>query len=260
MTEKEIQKKKNQLRSLASLRGLSEDELRKKAITSLEEKAKKEAYQFQGLGFPDKNEFNKAKKLFENFRDKHNIENIQDLQILEERLYLQYLCDTYKISQANQIKKYANKDTVSFADIVDARQEKWYKETLDQINHLDDRLGLNRSNTKEGFDAYKEFYERAIYEAENNIADHIIKCAYCGEWNHLIYAVKDYKSFPYAMLRGTWLYNEKLMALIDEGKLTMEDVKDIWHQPTIDYVKMCYEEIYLKDKELKSRQTDPTEE
>ena len=114
-------------------------------------------------------------------------------------------------------------------------------------------MGIGKKEDKQGFDAYREFVERAMQDAEENIADHIVHCDVCGNWIHLLYEVKDYKAFPYAMLKNTWLYNEPLMELIDKKVLTYKQVAEIWHQKTLDYVKICYEEIYLKDKAAQER-------
>lgn len=251
MTDKEIEKKINQLSSLKSCENLTEDQLRKKAIASLQKKESE--YQFEGLGYPDKASKKAAEDKFKEICSQYNVSDLKDLQLLEQRIYLNYLCDLYKAKNEAKLKIAQKTDKISPFEVIDPREDKWYQDTLSKIMDIDDRLGIGKKEDKEGFDAWKEFVDRARQEAEDNIADHIVPCPNCGDWIHLIYEVKDYKAFPYAMLRGTWLYNEPLMKLIDDKILTMDQVAAIWYQPTIDYVKIIFEEIYLKDKDARNR-------
>lgn len=254
MTQEDIQKKFNQLRSLKSCSKYSDEELRKKAIEALQKKEKTTEYQFQGLGYPDAKAKKAAESKFQEICSQYSITDLKDLQLLEERVYLSYLCDLYKEKNARAIEILSKSDKVSFFDAINIKDDDWYQKTLSKIVDLDDRLGIGKKEDKQGFDAFREFYERALQDAEDNIADHIVRCDNCGNWLHLLYEVKDYKAFPYAMLRNTWLYNEPLMKLIDDKVLSMEQVAAIWHQPTTDYVKICYEEIYLKDKAARERE------
>lgn len=254
MNQSAIQKKFNQLRSLKSCSKYSDEQLWEKAASSLKKKEKFTGYTFQGLGYPDSKSKKEAEKKFQDISSQYNVTDLKDLQLLEERVYLAYLCDLYKERNAKAIDMLGKSDKISFFEAINIKDDKWYQDTISKITELDDRLGIGKKEEKQGFDAYREFYVRALQDAEDNIGDHVVRCDECGNWIHLLYEVKDYKAFPYAMLRNTWLYNEPLMELIDKKVLTMEQVAKIWYQPTTDYVKICYEEIYLKDKNARERE------
>ena len=236
--------KYNQIKHLVQYKNKTDEEIKEiaKKLVSEEEKQKENTYdvEWEGLATSEKK---KATVLFNDYSKKYQIEKLSDLEDLKQLIYTGALKERVQ----HKLLEIANQNAVPPEVIV---------KTLDTItkqeNALKDRLGLGLEKKES---KWKTFWVNFKKKLNNYALSHkgafYFKCPKCQEMALLLRKTKDYNTFPFAMFRGTYVYNEEMFKDIDSGKITKEDVSRYWGLQNTDYINWIYEKLYLQEKESK---------
>lgn len=247
MTKSQIKRKIKQIQSLKQYGNYSPDELEKEAIRLLKE----EDYKIDWVGFSCKEEVKRANKLYSEYLIHYPyIESFSDLDDLKMLVSNMILIERLDILMSER-----EKTKISKYDI-DARRE-----LSNQILNLKNTLGLSKARKQE---SWKGFWiglkKRVAYYLNNSRGSFEFKCPSCGEFALLVLKIKDYNTFPFKFFKGTVLYNYWLFKMMEEGKITKDDLIKIFDDykkepqedksnPRLsDYVDWIYNKIYLKEK------------
>ena len=191
-------------------------------------------------------EARKANSKFREYANTYHLTTVSDKSLLEDYVYL----DVFGERILEQIHKLSDGDdkTIIPKDLMEQ-----YHNNLEQKLILADKLGFGEIKKQS---SWLEFWSRLkekakLYSLENRGLC-TAKCPYCKKLFLLLKKIDDYESFDFTMFKGTILYNKKLMELIDQKKLTMEEVSEIWGLQNTDYVNGIFNKIYLKEKSSQS--------
>jgi len=235
----EIEKLKN----LKPYKNKTDEEL----IDIVNEKSKENLFKPRWSGL-SKSESKWAEQRFNSYKDNYHFDSLSDLQLLEDLVWRESIQERYK-RKIQEIESSTDKANIVPTDILKALDS-----FQDKILELKEKLGLFREKKEEDFLSIWERLKQKIQKhAQTNASDFTFKCPECGKFALLVKKVSDYNTFKWSMFRGSYLYNEVLFKFIDNGKLTLEDVAEIWGQPLIDYVEHMYKDLYLIEKKLKER-------
>ena len=247
MTKNKIKRKIKQIKSLTQYRDYSSEELEKEAIRLLEEEEK---YKVEWIGF-DKSEIKRANKLYSEYLEHYpyieSFSDLEDLKLLVSNVVLLERLDTLVYNrEKTKLSKYD----------IDAR-----KELANQILNLKDKLGLSKVRKREAWkDIWTSLKKRIIHHLQSNRGAFEFKCPHCGEFALLAIKIKDYNTFPFKFFKGTFLYNYWLFKMMEEGKITKNDLIKIFddykekpkedeNNPRLsDYIDWIYKKVYLKEK------------
>ncbi|MHA1787861.1 MAG: hypothetical protein ACTSXT_01410 [Candidatus Helarchaeota archaeon] len=207
----------------------------------------KKKYKFEGIGLSTA-EKRKAKKRFEAYIDNYHIENLADYQLIEELVFRESLQERYK-KQIGKLAKKSEKEELVPKHILNTLDD-----NLQNIVTLKEKLGLfdDKNKKDEVVEVLERLKKKMQIYAETHRAKCLFKCPSCGEYALLLKKIDDYNTFNFNLLRGTFVYNEQLMEEIEKGNLSIDRVAKILGCSS-DYVKGCYEKIYLKEKEQSNR-------
>lgn len=187
-------------------------------------------------------EARKANSNFNKYSNTYHLTSVSDQSLLEDYVYLEILGDRLQ----EQIKSLSNGDDKT---TVPRNLMEQFHNNLEQKLNLAEKLGFGKGKQDSG---WLEFWEglkkKTLLYSQENRGLCTAKCPYCKKLFLLLKKIDDYDSFKFTMFRGTILYNSKLMELIDNKKLTMEEVAEIWGLQNTDYIKGIFNRIYLKDK------------
>lgn len=213
------------------------------------EESKQNKYKFQGSGLGT-SERRQAEERFIEYQTSYHIEKLADFQLLEELVFRESLQERYKTTIGDLVKK-AKK--VELTTTIPKAMLNALNDNLEQILILKDKLGLFDEKEKSDFYTFWERYKKKmqIY-AETHGAECTFKCPSCGEYALLLLKVDDYNTFNFNLLRGTFVYNKELMEEIEKGTLSEDRVAEILGC-SVDYIKGCYNDIYLKEKKQDNR-------
>jgi len=235
MDNKDLEAKTNQLRGLHQYKNKTEAELIDIAKKKLEEESI-EGIEWVGL---EKKEEKQANLLYNKYLKIHNFESFSDKEDLKHLIQNLIIYDEL----LRQLHKKAKSKTQSITE----RDIKSKNSLEEQVAQYKERLGLSQKKQSKWKEFWLSLKKRILFYAETHSGAFYFKCPSCQKMALLLRKVDDYKTFDFKMFRGTHLYNETLLRFIEEGKLTQEEVAEVWGLQHTDYIKGIYD-LYLAEK------------
>ena len=194
-------------------------------------------------------EVSQANKLYRQYKDHYHIEQLSDLQVLRDLVWLEIVQERLKKDslQITEAGKKANIIPIQTLEAIDAIQDK--------ILILKTKLGLFEEKKVDSFLNFWDILKKKVNARANIYRKSFqFKCPSCGKFALLVRKIEDYNIVDFKMFKGTVLYNEELFNLVYDKKITLEDVANVWGQPLTDYVQKMYNDIYLPEKKSKEIQ------
>jgi len=192
-----------------------------------------------------KEEIKFADKLYANYIDHHHIEGFNDLEDLKTLVFNTILENRIKTDIAPKI----NKETKELEFRIPSKMATDSLTNIQKQNlDLKNKLGLNKSKKLGWLDFWGGLCEKINAHAVHNRGSFTFKCPSCGKLALLLRKISDYNTFDFGIFRGTAIYSEKMMELIDDKKITVEDAAAIF-AVSPEYISGCYLGIYLKEKD-----------
>lgn len=239
------------LRNLNCYKNKTDAELELVLLKKQEKQAEKEdkiEFEPKWSGLSD-SEKKWAKARFEDYKKDYSIINLSDLVLLENLIFIETLQEQYKrkIQQLTEAAKNIPNGLIIPDNILKA-----LREFQEQEIELREKLGLFEDKKKDDFlSIWTSLKKKINIHANENRGAFQFKCPTCGNLALLVKKVSDFETCDFKMFKGTWLYNEHMFKLYDEGKLTFEDIGKFFGLQSIDYIKKIYEKIYLPEKKAK---------
>ncbi|MBN1467760.1 MAG: hypothetical protein JW924_03460 [Fusobacteriaceae bacterium] len=250
MYNKDLEDLIKKLKNLYQYRNKTEEEIVEIAKAKLAQESEKERLEpIFWVGLTPEEE-KKANNLYNEYLKAHDLESFSDKEDLK------YLVQNIIIYEQllEQIAKKARDSKLNISKYdIDA------KNALErQIEDYKSKLGISSKKQASWQDFWLGLKKRIQLYIATHSGAFYLKCPYhdCNRMILLLRRVKDYQAFPFKMFRGTHLYNEEMLKDIESGKLTQEDVARYWSLEHTDYIKMIYEEIYLKEKAEKQKEQE----
>lgn len=194
-------------------------------------------------------EVSAANKLYKSYKEHYHIEQLSDLQVLKDLVWLEIVQERLKKDslQISEATKKANIIPVQTLEAIDSIQDK--------ILVLKQKIGLFEEKKTDSFLNFWDILKKKINKRANEYrASFQFRCPSCGKFALLVRKVEDYNVVDFKMFKGTVLYNEELFNLVYDKKITLKDVANIWGQPLTDYVEKMYNDIYLPERKSKEIQ------
>ena len=120
-------------------------------------------------------------------------------------------------------------------------------ENLNLMLTIREKLGLFTKEEKSDPYEYLQALEKKFEKhREENAGDYSIPCPYCSKMIFLMFKVKDYEAKKHPFFKGKFLTCDYIWKLYKEGKLTKEDLANIY-QTSLDYIDWLESHIYNKD-------------
>lgn len=234
MKKSEIQARVKQYKTLAQFKDKSEEELFELAKKSLEQEEK------QGLavGLYIGKEKKKAKELFSKYINEYHLESVSDITLLNTRIFFEILTDRIQARLTELQKKNLPPDGSDLKNLIEINK---------QILDLDRSLGFLEDKQKDYSEIWELLKEKLRLYANENKGAFYFQCPHCGEMTLLLKKIDDYNAFDWNMFRGTFVYNEALFNMIEQKRMTIEEVASIFGCSS-DYIQGIYNNVYLKDK------------
>lgn len=248
MDEQIIKKYLERIRNLKQYKDKTEQEL----LEIAKRKAEEELSNIDSLSVsPEEKRI--AKKLLAKYMSEFSITNVSDRGDLNQLIYQELL---HRRFQTILNKNFEDKKETDGKDekpvpikysieIVDAIHN-----IIKNISDLKNRLGLAKKD--EGQDplrvltTLKKRFEKYVNEHRD---DFTMKCMHCGEFSLLRRRTKDYISGKHPFLLHNLLYNEPLLRMVVENKITKEDAAKIL-STSPDYISWVIEKHYLPNKKI----------
>jgi len=149
-------------------------------------------------------------------------ETISDIRILREIIFLETLNGRFqgKLNEPNV----DNRDMINFTKLV--------HENLDKILSLKDAVGITRDKKTADANSLSEKIgmmrkQADLYRSQNQ-ASFQTSCQYCGQLNLLTIRTNHYDSIKHPFFKDRILGNEYLVQLYLAGKLTKQDIANIF--------------------------------
>jgi hypothetical protein len=229
----------SQLKKLKQYEGKSKAELEKIALEI-------EKYKVDWVGLSS-SEKKRADSLYRDYIDNYHLETFSDKEDLKVLVYNTALLERIqkKIEKIEKATKKRNGiGTLLPKDVIDSLNN-----IQKQILILKEKLGLFIDKKDESWlDFWGKLKKKFSLYVNEHKGAFTMKCPYCGEYVLLTRKIEDYDAIPFTMFKGTVLYNEKLMQLIEQGKLTEKEVAEIFGLQSVDYIKGIFQKIYLREK------------
>lgn len=199
----------------------------------------------------DRNETRWAKKRFDDYQLAAHIDSFSDCELLEELVKREALQErTWKTSEAiaEKSKEIDGKKSAAPKYLIEDLNN-----NLEQILILKEKLGLSVIKKEDFLEQWKKILSQVdlyVNQGENDYVFHF-KCPDCGRMTLLR---KDLTQFIETIKHpfftdGNLIYNKRLFKLLDEKKITEEDVAVILDcHPQ--FVEKTYKDIYLKEKSM----------
>lgn len=200
-------------------------------------------YKFRGIGLgtADKRE---ASRRFSEYQKTYHIERPSDLQLLEEKCFIEIQLDRVKkkIHQLNSNSKIADEN------LVPREWQKLLELYLEQVLKINDKLGLYEDRKKEN-DGYVQvqLLKKKLFQWREENPNRFKKCPKCKEPIEVIVNPKNFDIIKHPFYKNNMLYNEQAFKLLEEGKISKLECEKIhkgMRADTSDYI-----EWILKDKE-----------
>jgi DNA-directed RNA polymerase subunit RPC12/RpoP len=185
--------------------------------------SKNKNYKFDSTGLATK-EKKIGLSLFKKYQEKYHIENISDLSILNELVFREVLQIRYK----KKIETYSKSKTTESDATIPSNIIRFLDENLAKILELKEKLGLLQE--KVGDDPFKYVTElKAKFKKwkEENQASRSLVCPHCSKMILLKIKTDIWEAQKHNMFKDKILYNEHLVNLYLDKKITKEDVAKI---------------------------------
>lgn len=236
--EREIRKRVKKYSSLKQYQDKTPEELKQIAKERIEEEQKQALFQLEGE-YIDNEERKFAKSLFKKYLDTSHIEHPSEIHQLNKLVWLETWAKRIEkqITEKNEKKQLVPKGLTND-----------YLSILDKISIIKEQLGLFAKKGESWLEFWGKLLKKLLLYAQSHKGAFYFKCPHCLEMTLILRKIDNYNTFPFIMFKGTHLYNEPLMRFIEEGKLTVEEVAEIWGLPRTDYIKGIYEKVYLAER------------
>ena len=173
--------------------------------------------------FLDDAEKKLAKKIYEAYLEKLDFENFSDLSTLSTLVYSEVLSKRVEKS----INKCTNKDGESY---ISDKLLKSHSDLTNQILHLKEALGINKTEKEDEFSALQLLKKRYAQHILENRAEYTLwvpyMCSGCGKQDiegHLLrLRVKDYEVLKHPFFSGRFLWNSEIMKDVENKVITPE--------------------------------------
>lgn len=200
------------------------------------------AEMFKSLGLSSGEQY-RAIFQFKEYKDSYHIESYSDLQLLSELVFreiLQERCKT-KIGTVDKSKN------VKEQKIIPVAVMKALDDNLDRMLTIREKLGLfSDKKVDDPFEHLQTLEKKFEKHREENAGDYSIPCPFCSKMIFLMFKVKNYEAKKHPFFKGKFLVNDELWKLYKEGRLTKEDLANIF-QTSSDYIDWLEAHIYNKD-------------
>ena len=199
----------------------------------------------------DRNEGIAAKKRFDAYCKNYHISSFSNLSDLNELVKLEALRES-KWKEIQDLKKKAEKANLDSYSIP-STSTKSLADLNEQIDNCKDRLGIVEDKKNETFiDMWGKILEQIdLYSnsGEKGV-ECVMRCPYddCGRLVRIHKDVAGWESVPHPFFhKNNTIYNPHLFKLLDEKKITAEDVATIL-QSHVQYIEFLFNDIYLPEK------------
>jgi len=234
MKEELIQKHFQKLKNLKQYKEISEEELLRLA----EKRANEELANIDNL-VTDTEEKKLAKKLLGKYLDDFDIDNVADRNTVNALVLLEII--------HVRLQTLLNEKHASAKGAVPLQTLEAMHKNLDKIADLKNKLGLTKKQEEQDplkvLTTLKKRFEKYINEHRD---DFLVKCWKCGEMILLRRQTTDYISGKHPFLKDNVLYNEPLLKLVVENKITAEEAAKVL-ETSSDYIEWVIKEHYLKE-------------
>ena len=225
----------NRKRGLKQYQKLSDKELFKIIDRELEEIELKKSF----IGFKDQ-ELERALSLYYKYLDENSFENLAEKSSLITLVYLEILKE--------RIQEFIKKEEVEKNGAIPLQMAEKILEIDTQIMEIKEKLSMLKDKNDSTFvKTWEELKKKALTYYNEHAGCTTVKCPHCQNLFNLLMDVSNLTPEKCSFFRGTTLYNEKLMKLYEEKRLTIDEVAEILGvHPK--YINFIFENIYLKDK------------
>jgi hypothetical protein len=230
--DKLIQKFKN----MKQYQNLSEIELEQLVQKKMEDEVLLTAF----IGLNDE-EKQKAIKLYDQYVTEHSFESLAEKSTLINLVYLEILNDRVKlfIEQEGNEKQGA----------IPIRMTEQLVANTNQVMYLKEKLGMMKdAETENALNLMNELKEKALTYYNEHAGETYVKCPECQNLFRLLMKIDGLEPAKATFFRGTTLYNQKLMELYHNKKITLSEMAEIMGVHN-QYITFIYENIYLKPKD-----------
>jgi len=244
----DIKKEIKKLKNLNCYKDKTNEEL--KAIIK-EKQLEKEKYQpiWNGLQTADKKWANDR---FTLYKSTYSIDNPSDIHLLEDLVFYECLQEQYKKKVQDLTK--ASADISSTVIIPDAIL-KSLESVQSRLMTLKEKLGLFEERKKDDvLSVWLLLKKKILKHAQENSGAFTFKCPSCGNLALLVKKIDNFNTCDFKMFKGTYLYNEHMFKLLDENKITKEDIAKFFGLQSVEYIDKIYEKLYLPEKRSKDNQ------
>ena len=225
----------NRKRGLKQYQKLSDEELFKIVDRELEELELKKSF----IGFKDQ-ELERALSLYYKYLDENSFENLAEKSSLITLVYLEILKE--------RIQEFIKKEEIEKNGAIPLQMAEKILEIDTQIMEIKEKLSMLKDKNDSTFvKTWEELKKKALTYYNEHAGCTTVKCPHCQKLFNLLMDVSNLTPEKCSFFRGTTLYNEKLMKLYEEKRLTIDEVAEILGvHPK--YINFIFENIYLKDK------------
>ena len=203
-------------------------------MTKSKDKNSTSNYSYEGIGLRGDDK-KKAKKLFKDYRNHYDIENLSDLNILETLVFRE-------IMNYQMLEKIAEVGTAGGKDnVVPGHLMKELTANQENILVLKEKLGLFEE--KEVTDAFKYLtllFKKFKLWCQRNKDSRSIGCPHCGKLLFLKMRTTAYEAHISPFFDNKIIANKPLFDLYKKKKINQQDVADVLDVST-DYVKILEE-------------------
>lgn len=233
MTDKE--KLIRRLRGLKQNQNLSDADIEQLVSHKMEEEELREAFS----SFKDE-EAKKGTSLYFQYLDQHSFQSLA-----EKTTLINMICKELRLQQ---VRLFLKKEADDKNGAIPGGMTNTEMELSVQILQDKEKLGMLKSQQMDSLaDAWQELKEKAIAYYNEKGAEIYYKCPHCQEFSRQIMQLEGYAIEKASMFRGTTLYNEEVLNLYHNKKITLNEaakIMGVHHK----YIEIIYKDIYLKEK------------
>lgn len=226
MEDDSLSKKKRQLKGL--FKNLSEEELTRKALESLEKKSKTEEIDLDDI-FVNPSEKKYANEILAKYLNEFTIESISDKNTLKQLIFLEII--NYRLqSTLNTLYNASSSLDKDTLEMIHKNQDK--------ILALKTSLGLikdKKNEVKDGYGYWQTIKKKYKIWLQENQASRTICCPYCAKLVYLKIKTDAWEAQRHPWFKDRVLGNVHLMKLFVQGKLSPKDLALVF-ETSEDYV------------------------
>lgn len=223
----------NRYRNMKQYKDLSDEEIQQ----IIEKKQQEEELLTAFIGL-NKDEKNKALKLYDQYINEHSFESLAEKSTLINLVYLEILND--------RIKLFIEQEGKDKQGAIPLRMTEQLVENTNQIMNLKEKLRMMKDTESESaLELMNELKEKALAYYNEHAGETYVKCPECQNLFRLLMKIDGLEPAKATFFRGTTLYNQKLMELYHYKKITIDEMAEIFgvHK---NYITYLYENLYLK--------------